>query len=135
MVSTYFAAPAEAPANIRVIGISDESLTIEWSSPLRDGGSPITGYVIEKRESTSLIWSRVSTVGVKTTSYVFKFLDSSVSYYVRVAAENEEGVGAWLELREPVKPQKPISESPRSAAVGDFLQIHLRCTILYVLYV
>ena len=64
----------------------------------------------------------MSTVGVKTTSYVFKFLDSSVSYYVRVAAENEEGVGAWLELREPVKPQKPISESPRSAAVGIFFK-------------
>ena len=106
-----FAAPANAPGNLRVIGISDETLTIEWLAPLSDGGSPITGYVIERRESTSVVWTRVSTVSAKTTSYVFKFLDSSLSYYIRVAAENDEGLGAWLELREPVQPRKPLSKS------------------------
>ena len=97
------------PFHIHVIGISDESVTIEWSRPYNNGGSPITGYVIEKRESTTNNWILVTRVTARTTSYKISYLDPTYSYYIRVAAENDEGIGEYLELLDAVRPTNPKS--------------------------
>jgi hypothetical protein len=73
-------APPSAPASVRVIGISEESLTIEWSEAHSHGGAPITNYVIEKREGSSGVlaaWQQVATVTARTTSYVLQYLKVS----------------------------------------------------------
>jgi len=68
------------------------------------------GFVVEKREGRSHFWSEVTRVGAKVTSYVINNLQHNCTYYIRVAAENEEGVGKFREITEPVKPMKPKSE-------------------------
>lgn len=95
---------------MRLIGISEGSVTIEWSKPFNDGGSTITGYVIEKRESQMSIWTRVEVVSSMTTSIVIQGLMSNATYFIRVGAENEEGVGEYRELGEAVVPRRPASE-------------------------
>ena len=102
-----FVVVPEMPFHLHVIGISDESVTIEWSRPYNTGGAPIIGYVIEKRESSTTTWTTVTHVSSKTTSYKISYLDASHTYYIRIAAENEEGIGAYLELLDPVRPTKP----------------------------
>ena len=70
-------APPSAPGSVRVIGISEDSLTIEWSEAHSHGGAPITNYVIEKREGSSGLlaaWQAVATVSARTTSYVLQYL-------------------------------------------------------------
>ncbi len=104
------AATAKAPSRIRVIGITEESVTIEWNEPERTGGTPITGYVIEKRDVQSTVWTQVTIVTCKTTSYKIQYLHSKMSYYFRVAAENDEGTGAFVEMEEPVNPMRPKSK-------------------------
>ena len=42
-------------SRIRIIGITEASVTIEWSEPISTGGTPITGYVIERREGMNTI--------------------------------------------------------------------------------
>ena len=113
-----FLAPATAPSRLRVIDITEDSFTLEWSAPARDGGSRITGYVIEKRESTSLTWSRVTSCGAKMTSCVVKHVTKTCSYFVRVAAENEEGLGDWLELSDPIRPCRPTQPPSEPLALG-----------------
>ncbi len=87
-------------------------MTIEWNAPHNDGGVPVTGYIIEKRESRSHVWTEVVREPARVTSHVIQGLQQNVTYYIRVAAENEEGIGAWKEVAEPVRPMKPKSEWP-----------------------
>ena len=100
----------DAPVSVRLIGISEDSVTIEWGGVASDGGAPVSGFVIEKREPRSHYWSQVATVPPKVNSYVIQYLHRNSSYYVRVAAQNEEGTGTFRDLMEPVTPMRPKSE-------------------------
>ena len=97
-------------STLRVTGITEDSVTIEWSDPSSDGGSPTTGYVVEKRESRSQYWTQVTTVSARSTSCTIRHLHRTSKYYIRVAAQNEEGTGVFRELPEPITPMKPKSE-------------------------
>lgn len=91
-----------------MIGITEDSITIEWSEIATTGGAAVTAYVIEKKEGTGA-WTHVASVSRDTTQYRLLHLFSTTSYYFRVAAENEEGLGRWRELDDPVTPTKPKS--------------------------
>jgi titin len=41
--------PADAPDQPKVDKVTKDSVTLSWKKPLNDGGSKITGYIIEKR--------------------------------------------------------------------------------------
>uniref|UniRef100_A0A3P8WE38 Fibronectin type-III domain-containing protein n=1 Tax=Cynoglossus semilaevis TaxID=244447 RepID=A0A3P8WE38_CYNSE len=49
-----------APTGVDVTSITGDSMTINWYKPASDGGSPVTGYVIERREKTGMRWIRVN---------------------------------------------------------------------------
>jgi hypothetical protein len=88
-------APA-APTNIA--GTSGPALgqvSLTWAAPVSDGGSPITGYAIEKSPSTGTpIWTSVATVGA-VTSYPVTGLTNGASYIFRVQAINALGNSPW----------------------------------------
>ncbi len=70
---------------------------------------------VDKKRSLSLTgtakkWKTIANVGAHPTSYKLTNLSRSRTYYIRIAAENEEGVGEWRELPDPVQPTKPKSE-------------------------
>jgi hypothetical protein len=106
------------PTSIRLIGITEDSVTIEWTPPTSDGGRPVTRYVIEKREASSQYWTpAASTSATVLGSRAGTGLQCRVgglrpnsAYYLRVAAENDEGIGYYREFIEPVRPTKPKSE-------------------------
>ena len=104
--------------SLRVTDVTEDSFTLEWSAPANDGGSRVTGYVIEKRETTSLSWSRVTSCGTRTMTCVVKQVSQKSSYYVRVAARSEEGLGDWLELRDPVRPCRPSQPPSEPLVLG-----------------
>lgn len=80
------------------------SVTLGWIKPAYDGGSPVTSYVVEKREGEEQEWTVVSTKGeVRTTEYVVSHLQPSVNYYFRVSAINSAGQGEPIEMTEPVQ--------------------------------
>jgi titin len=101
-----FAVPGP-PTSIRLIGITEDTVTIEWTAPTSDGGRPVIRYVVEKREANSQFWSPVKSVSVRTTLCQVTNLLPNCAYYLRVAAENDEGIGFYREFVEPVKPMKP----------------------------
>ena len=104
--------------SIRLIGITEDSVTIEWTPPASDGGRPVTRYMVEKREASSQYWVSVATTSA--TGFSSRTgtglqcrvggLKANCAYYIRVAAENDEGIGYYREFIEPVKPTKPKSE-------------------------
>lgn len=74
--------------------IGDQTVNLSWTAPADNGGSAVTDYVIEMKESSSSTWTTV-TDGVRTLpSASITGLVNSTPYDFRVSAVNEVGAGA-----------------------------------------
>uniref|UniRef100_A0A8C4IEU0 Titin n=1 Tax=Dicentrarchus labrax TaxID=13489 RepID=A0A8C4IEU0_DICLA len=84
------------PANI--LEVTPDSMMIEWRPPKDDGGSPVTNYIVEKRESKKETWGGVSSGSLATQLNITR-LQKGVEYVVRIRAANKMGIGAPLESK------------------------------------
>jgi hypothetical protein len=72
------------------------TIDLSWTAPASDGGSPITGYRIQRRVGVAGAWSTVvSSTGSTSTSYQDAGLARGTTYYYQVAAINAIGTGAY----------------------------------------
>lgn len=96
--------PPEGP--VEITGVTAEKCMLSWKPPLQDGGSDISHYVVEKRETSRLVWtvvdSNVQTLNCKVT----KLLEGN-EYIFRIMAVNKYGIGEPLES-EPVLAKNPF---------------------------
>ena len=76
--------------------VTPESAKLTWNKPEDNGGTDITGYVVEKRDANRQTWSTVTTT--KELSCIADKLVSKNKYIMRVSAENEVGRGEPVEL-------------------------------------
>lgn len=83
---------ATAPSSVDVSAITGDSMTLTWCKPANDGGSPIMGYVIERREKTGMRWIRVNKDPVVECTTVATKLRKGCEYDFRVYAENAAGL-------------------------------------------
>jgi titin len=90
------------PVNLKVKEITNRSVTLAWDSPLLDGGAEINNYIIEKRDSSKRAYSAVTNKCTDTT-YTIEDLSEKTSFFFRVSAENENGIGDPCDTAEPVK--------------------------------
>lgn len=65
-----------------------------WEPPLNDGGSEITGYVVEKKLEYMPKWEKVYTLEAFTLEYTLENLKEKSDYVFRVYAENAVGLSA-----------------------------------------
>lgn len=87
--------PPGPPGTPRGIDSSEDSITISWTKPRSDGGSPITGYVIERRLITEDKWIKASHAHILGLTYKVPSLIENHEYEFRVAAVNAAGQGPW----------------------------------------
>jgi hypothetical protein len=73
-----------------VLTPNDGTLGVNWEIPVTDGGSPITDYIIEYKQSGTAIWS-IYNDGVSTANSAVLTLPSGVGYDVRIYARNAIG--------------------------------------------
>lgn len=83
---------------------------MEWERPEKDGGTPITGYVIEYRTSTRSTWSKAGMVDAKSTKYTVPNLLEGNEYFFRVIAVNDEGPSRPIVSTEIVKPMRTLGK-------------------------
>ena len=101
-----FSAP-ESPDPPTITNPTSNSMTVSWKAPA-DGGKPISGYYLEKRETKVVQWSKVNRQPVSDRSIKISNLSEGVEYEFRVTAENVAGLGA------PSSPSQPATaENPR----------------------
>uniref|UniRef100_A0A3B4TAH1 Titin n=1 Tax=Seriola dumerili TaxID=41447 RepID=A0A3B4TAH1_SERDU len=68
-------------------------MVVTWERPTNDGGSPIQGYIVEKRDKDGVRWTRCNKRTVSELRFRVTGLLENHSYEFRVAAENAAGVG------------------------------------------
>lgn len=76
---------------MRITDITKNSISLGWQKPNYDGGSTITGYIIEKREGISAKWSKANLTNVTDTRYTVTGLTQDETYEFRVLAKNAVG--------------------------------------------
>ncbi|XP_064634017.1 twitchin-like isoform X9 [Lineus longissimus] len=101
-----FDTPGE-PGEPKCVTTSEDSVSLAWSPPRKDGGAPIKGYVIEKREKGDKGWQKASFADVPGTEYTVKGLKEGKDYEFRVAAVNAAGPGKFSECSESIKARAP----------------------------
>lgn len=82
---------AEPPRNVRASDISKTSITLAWQKPAFDGGSKITGYIVEKRDLPDGRWTKASFTNVIETQFTVSGLTQDSKYEFRVFAKNAVG--------------------------------------------
>lgn len=80
--------------------VTKDCVTIAWTRPEYDGGSKVTGYVIDALEKGQTKWVKCATV--KTMSHTIKSLREGAEYFFRVCAENHAGLSEPKEMIVPV---------------------------------
>ncbi|CAH1238118.1 IGSF22 [Branchiostoma lanceolatum] len=89
--------PPGVPGTLTYEEVTGDRVTLRWSPPLDDGGSEVTNYVIQKRDSNDPHgWSTVTSSATRTSHRVGN-LNPGGHYRFRVRAENYYGPGPWTE--------------------------------------
>uniref|UniRef100_A0A8C4GRQ9 Titin n=1 Tax=Dicentrarchus labrax TaxID=13489 RepID=A0A8C4GRQ9_DICLA len=97
-----------APTDVEVTSATRDTMTISWKRPDTDGGSRISGYIIEKREKQGVRWVRVNKKPVYDLRVKASCLHEGCEYEFRVFAENAGG------LSEPSLPcSLTLAEDPK----------------------
>ncbi|KAF8572507.1 hypothetical protein P879_00960 [Paragonimus westermani] len=102
----------EAPAVPEVADVDSDSVTLEWTKPRGDGGSRISGYVVEVKPASGGDWEKAQTGPVKGTSATVSGLKKGEKYLFRVSAKNDAGQG------EASRPTRPIECKPKFTVAG-----------------
>jgi titin len=84
-VFVYIVGPPSPPIH-PLIGkvLSHDSVELSWQLPEDDGGSPITGYLIEKRDVSRTMWARVEKTDGSTLKLLVKNLNEGSELFFNV---------------------------------------------------
>nr|KAG5709145.1 hypothetical protein BaRGS_028601 [Batillaria attramentaria] len=81
---------------------------LKWEKPRNDGGSKITGYVIEKREKGMSMWTKANDFNVTDNNFTISNLAENSEYEFRIAAVNAAGTGEPSLACAPIKIKEKI---------------------------
>jgi len=107
------------PGNAEVIDWNKDYADLKWTKPENDGGSPITGYVIEYKEKFGKDWVTAKELSGDATAAHVDGLQEGTQYEFRIRAVNKAGPG------EPSDATKPIickSRFVKPYIIGDDLK-------------
>lgn len=92
---------------------NENSVELKWDKPKDNGGAPITGYVIEKKEKFSPNWDEILTTDSPEPKASVPGLKEGNTYQFRVRAVNKAGPG------------EPSNATQAHVAKARFLKPHI----------
>ncbi len=94
------------PQDLYVIDIAKSTVILGWEKPFHDGGSRLSGYVIEACKTGSDRWMNVAYVKSSLLQHTIVSLNENEQYLFRIRAENSRGVSEPRDLMTPVTIQE-----------------------------
>ena len=110
MFSCLFSDVPSPPRDLKVTDVQKDSISVTWQPSEDDGGSPITNYIIERRDAKKTTWTNAGKVKPAELEFTVAKLIEGNEYFIRVIAENEIGQSEPCELKEPVKAKSPFGK-------------------------
>lgn len=130
--STVAAVPGQCEKPT-VTNVTMDSMTINWEEPEEDGGTPITGYWLERKETTGKRWTRVTRDPIRPMglgeSFVVTGLIEGSEYLFRVTAINAAGPGPASPTTDPVFARDPVCECLHFYSLIIIIIIIISCNI------
>ena len=94
-------------------GAGNASVSVSWSAPASDGGSPVTGYNVYRGTTAGGESATPVAANVVTTGFTDTGLANGTTYFYRVAAVNAAGIS----------PQSAeVSATPRAPSAAAFVR-------------
>lgn len=84
-------------------------MTLAWSPPKKDGGSPVVAYTIELTDDAGKNWKHIGTVEAVHTIYTAEGLSEGQDYKFRVCAVNSVGPSEPL-VSDSIRPERKIGK-------------------------
>lgn len=106
-----------------MLDVTKSSVNLSWSRPKDDGGSRVTGYYIERKETSTEKWVRHNKTQITTTMYTVTGLVPDAEYQFRVIAQNDIGESEASPASEPVVCKDPFGKI--MSALTDLLKSSL----------
>jgi len=107
----FFVEVPSAPAGpLDISDINKTNAKLSWKPSDKDGGSPITGYIIEKREGWKSTFTEVGKVKPNVTTFELTGLKDGEEYFVQVKAVNNVGQSKPLDVDASFKAKSPYSK-------------------------
>lgn len=111
-----FTVVPDAPEAPLVSDITASSATVAWQPPANDGGSPVTGYRLERISGFSGRWVPVTKEIIPDTTFSVTDLVENNTYEFRVIAENKAGQSKPSPPSQNIKAINPWSKASQIAS-------------------
>ena len=114
--------PSKPQGPIVVTDVRAKKAKVQWQKPKDDGGSPVTGYVIERQDTETGHWVPCGEVGPDETEAQVDHLSEGKNYNFRVKAVNKEGESEPPETEASVLAKNPYSvpDPPINLEIDDW---------------
>ncbi len=103
--------PPGPPGKPVVFNVTSDGMTVQWEVPGFDGGSPVTGYNLEKKDRNSLLWMKVNSSVISGREYRVIGLIEGLEYSFRVYAQNNAGMSPVSEQSKHKLAVSPVGKS------------------------
>ena len=115
-----FTVKPEKPGKPIVSKIGSTQVTVSWTPPDFDGGSPILKYAVKYKKISSIdsLWNEIKTEGARVTTLEITGLLENTEYRFKVSAVNRVGES------------RPSSLSEGFRTYGRLLLISSNCKVL-----
>ncbi|MBN3290839.1 MYOM3 protein, partial [Polypterus senegalus] len=97
-----------SPLDVQCTDINKDYVFLTWKPPSADGGSPVTGYYVERCERGTAEWVQCNDEPHKLCRFPLQGLTNGKTYYFRVRAVNKVGISRPSMKTEPVTISDPL---------------------------
>jgi Fibronectin type III domain len=126
----YTDKPARPLGPLKAEEVRANHIKVKWQKPPDNGGSEITGYVLEKMDMDTGRWVPAGECGPDKDTFTVDGLTPKKKYKIRVKAVNKEGESEPLEMDEAIMARNPYGTNTNATAARTNIATELQSTVL-----